>query len=102
MEQYVKDVLTLSDDQPVVVQFSTKWCAPCKIMKPIMTQIQSERGDFLYKIVDAEDNPKASMAYKIRSVPTIYLIEKGEIVSNYRGLANPVQINGWLDKVIKK
>ena len=63
--------------------FSATWCGPCKVFKPVMTEIASEGHSVEFIDVDQEQN-KATK-YGIRSVPTTVIEENGKEVSRFVG-----------------
>ena len=52
--------------------FTTKTCPNCQLAKNYL-------GDMPYVLVDAEDNPELSMAYKVMKAPTLVVIKDGEL-----------------------
>lgn len=53
---------------PVLVDFWADWCGPCKLMHPLMAQLQDEFGDSLKVVkVDCDQNPDAVEKYEVRS-----------------------------------
>jgi thioredoxin 1 len=66
-----------------VKYFSATWCGPCKVFKPVMTEIANEGHSVEFIDVDQEQN-KATK-YGIRSVPTTVIEENGKEVSRFVG-----------------
>ncbi len=59
---------------PVLVDFSGKWCGPCKALAPIVEKIAAESGGKLKVVaVDVDDAPDVARRYGIRGVPTVAL-----------------------------
>jgi len=81
-----KEIIT--GDQPVLVDFHATWCGPCKMMHPILEELKKEMGDSvrILKIdIDSDENQKLVNFYNIRSVPTMFLFRKGQIVWRQTG-----------------
>ena len=70
--------------------FSATWCGPCKVFKPVMTEIASEGHSVEFIDVDQEQN-KATK-YGIRSVPTTVIEENGKEVSRFVGAIPKQQV----------
>lgn len=64
---------------PVMVDFYADWCAPCKIMAPVLDDIaQSNLGELVVAKLDTDRNPKSTQQYSIRSIPTLILFIDGQ------------------------
>jgi thioredoxin 2 len=64
---------------PVLVDFYADWCAPCKMVAPLMDEIALQRmGRMLVVKVDTDRAPDIAMRYEIRSIPTLILFQNGE------------------------
>jgi len=72
---------------PVLVDFFASWCGPCKILGPIIDELAEEfEGKALVVKVDTERNPKLSQHFKIKSIPTLMLFNKGYAQERFQGL----------------
>ena len=69
----------IDSDVPVLVDFFAEWCAPCKMMPPILKQVKDHYGERIKIIkIDTDRNPAISDKYQIRSIPTMMLFKKGQ------------------------
>lgn len=83
----------LNSDRPTLVDFYADWCGPCKMMAPVLHELSAEIGDRAKVIkVDVDKNPKVSVKYGIRSIPTLILFRKGQILWRHSGTASKEQL----------
>ena len=70
----------INSDTPVLVDFYATWCAPCKMLNPILKELYSElNGKAIIIKIDVDKNPKAAETYSIQGVPTMILFKNGSI-----------------------
>lgn len=80
------DTTVLTADVPVLVDFYADWCAPCRMMAPILDEIARDTaGRLLVAKVDTDRAPRIGMRYGIRSIPFFARFEKGQLVKNVVG-----------------
>ena len=63
-----------------LMHFTANWCQPCKMMKPMIESIVSDRDDIEYIVVDVDENVETAQNYEIRSIPTFILFNGEEAV----------------------
>lgn len=96
------DKEVLEANVPVVVDFWATWCAPCKMMAPVLAEAATYYGDQIKFVkIDTDKNPRSSANYGIRSLPTLLVFKNGEIVDAMVGARPPAQIKSMLDRVIR-
>jgi thioredoxin 2 len=73
------DETVLAAGVPVLVDFYADWCAPCKMVAPLVDEIAHQQsGRMLVVKVDTDHAPDVAMKYGIRSIPTLILFEGGD------------------------
>jgi thioredoxin 1 len=72
------DAEVLESDRPVVVDFTAPWCAPCRVMDPIVAELAEERDDLRFVQVDVDQNHAVVARYGVMSMPTFMVFENGE------------------------
>lgn len=92
----------IEGDIPVLVDFYTDWCGPCKMMVPIVKSVKSSFGDSLHVLkIDAEKNANAAIKYQVRGVPTLILFHKGHILWQQAGVVQEKQLEQIIKSKIK-
>ena len=76
----------IKSDIPVLIDFWAEWCAPCRIIAPIVEEIADEyQGKVKVGKVNVDNNPQTSMNYGIRSIPTLLIFKDGKPVDQLIG-----------------
>ena len=89
----------LESGKPVLIDFFAEWCGPCKLMKPILTDLRKRMGDKIRILkVDVDRSPVVSSAFEIQSVPTLMLIQNKNILWRQAGVMQA----GQLEKIINQ
>ncbi len=86
-----KDII--NSDVPVLIDFSAEWCAPCRMMPPILKEVKDHFGDKIRILkVDVDKNPAIAQKYMIRSVPTLMIFKRGEVLFSQPGVIPAAQL----------
>lgn len=81
---FEQDVLDSS--APILVDFWAEWCAPCRMIAPIVHELAHEyEGTLKVAKMDADENPNTMMAYGIMGIPTLILFKNGKIAERITG-----------------
>jgi thioredoxin 1 len=90
----------LESDVPVVVDFHAPWCAPCRVMRPILDELASERPGVRFVAVDVDHNQETAVRYGILSMPTLMVFRGGGPVLTLVGARSKRRLEAELAGVI--
>jgi len=97
--QFATEVL--QSQVPVLVDFYTEGCAPCRMMSPIRTELEQDSAG-AYKIVkiDAAADGQLSASFNVSAVPTFMLFRRGERIGQITGARSKKAMHQWITEAI--
>jgi putative thioredoxin len=96
-----RDVLDKSREIPVLVDFWAEWCAPCKVLGPILERLAAKNtGKWVLAKVNTEKNQDIALQYKIGSIPNVKLFIDGAVVDEFLGSLPEDLIIKWLKSAV--
>ena len=101
-ESFDADVFERSNDVPVLVDFWAEWCAPCRMLGPILERLATEYdGRFVLVKADTEQLPKAAAEFQVQSIPAVYSVVGGEIVDFFMGALPEREIRERIERMLR-
>ena len=98
---FEEQVVEASFRQPVVIDFWAPWCAPCKVLKPILEKLAAEyEGKFKLAKVNSDENQEIAARYAVRGIPSVKAMVDGNIVNEFTGALPESSVREWLDRII--
>ncbi|MEZ4774473.1 MAG: thioredoxin [Bacteroidia bacterium] len=96
---FQKDVLIKSTEIPVVVDFWAPWCAPCRILGPVIEELAAEaNGRWELVKLNTEEQQQVAQQYNIKSIPNVKMFFEGKVVAEFSGALPKYQIEKWLSR----
>ncbi len=87
----------ISGNKLVLIDFYADWCAPCKMMTPILKQVKETMGDTIKILkIDVDKNQRLAAAQNVRGVPTLVLFKDGKQLWRQSGVVQAQDIIGVL------
>ena len=95
-------ILSTSDDfrhvvleasEPVVVDFTAAWCAPCRALSPVLEELgRRHAGRVRVAVVRADDTPELAQEYRVTAMPTLIAFHRGQVVSQMVGFGGRARV----------
>lgn len=82
----------LKSDKTVLVDFWADWCAPCKMLAPVVDQIAEEHSEIKVGKVNIDVEADLAIDYKVMSIPTLLVFKSGEIANQSIGVISKSDI----------
>ena len=91
----------LQNDLPALVDFWAPWCAPCKMITPILEELSTQyEGKIKIARMNVDDAPNTPTKYGVRGIPTLIMFQGGEEVGKIVGAAPKGKVEAFLQKVL--
>lgn len=95
-------VIEASMQQPVLVDFWADWCAPCKVLMPVLAKIAGDyQGQLLLAKVDCEEQQEIAAQMGVRNLPTVVLFKDGKPVDGFAGAQPESAIRQMLERYVE-
>ncbi|KKP80684.1 MAG: Thioredoxin [Candidatus Levybacteria bacterium GW2011_GWB1_35_5] len=91
----------LDSQTPVLVDFWAEWCAPCRIVSPIIEELASEySGKLKVGKLDVDSNSQAAQDYGVMSIPSIILFKNGNPIKTMIGAQSKDNYKREIDSIL--
>ena len=93
-ENFEEEVLKAKET--VLIDFWAPWCGPCRMVIPIVEEIAAERPDIKVGKINVDEQPELARQFQIMSIPTLMVIEGGDVRARSAGAKPKAQILAML------
>ena len=94
-KNFNKEVLL--SKQPVLIDFWAPWCAPCRMMNPVIEQLAAEyAGKVKVGKIKVDEEAELAQTFRVMSIPTIVLIKDGKVVKQVVGVSSKIELEAML------
>lgn len=94
LENFDEEVLR--SDKKVLIDFYATWCGPCKVLSPTVEEIAKENDDIKVVKIDVDEEEELANKYGVISIPTLIVIENGEVINKSVGVISKEEIESML------
>ena len=84
--------IVLENEKPVLLDFFADWCGPCRMLAPILDEIAQEHPEYAVVKVNVDEAPELASQYGVMSIPSLFVIDKGQVVNQSLGVKPKQQI----------
>ncbi|MFJ4778324.1 tetratricopeptide repeat protein [Streptomyces sp. NPDC088762] len=99
---FERDVLQLSAEVPVVLDFWAEWCQPCKQLSPLLERLTVEAaGRLVLAKVDVDANQMLMQQFGIQGIPAVFAVVAGQVLPLFQGVAPEQQIRETLAQLVQ-
>ncbi len=101
-DTFMAEVIEKSKEIPVLLDFWADWCEPCKNLTPILHAIAEKHSESLVLAkVNTEQEQMLAQQMGIQSLPTVALLQNGQIIDNFTGLKPESEIVEWISQHVQ-
>ena len=76
----------MNSEKPVLLDFWAPWCAPCRMLAPVVEEIASERADIKVGKINIAEQSELANKFGIMSIPTLVVMKNGKIIQQVSGV----------------
>ena len=83
----------LKSEKPVLVDFWAEWCGPCRMMAPVVEELEKEMGNEVkFAKINIDECPDLAEKYNVMSIPTIIIFKDGKPYKKFVGVTSKENI----------
>jgi putative thioredoxin len=101
LSSFERDVIEASMEVPVLVDFGAPWCAPCKMLGPLLEKLEREYGGrFKLVNVNSDINPELVASFNLKSIPYAVAFVDGNAVAQFMGAQPEAFVRAFIDRLV--
>ena len=88
----------LNEGKLMMVDFWAAWCGPCRMLAPILEEIEKERADVKVVKVNVDEEPELAAAFSVVSIPSLFVVKEGKVVKQSVGALPKARLLAMIDE----
>lgn len=98
---FQEKVLEASRRVPILVDFWAEWCAPCRVLKPVLEKLAAEYGGrFMLAKINSDQNQELAAQCGVRGIPSVKAFVNGKMVDEFTGALPETQVRAFIDRLL--
>jgi thioredoxin 1 len=89
----------LNNSGITILCFKSNWCGPCKVYTPILKEFSNETPSVTLGVMDIDTNPRTSLKYGIRRIPTTVIFQNGQLITKVPGVIPKKKLKEFVDNL---
>jgi thioredoxin 1 len=96
------EIDVINSSIPVFVDFWAEWCGPCRMVGPVVEELSADfDGKVKFVKVNVDEANELASKYNVFSIPTLLILNKGEIIAQQVGAASKETYKNMIDKALE-
>lgn len=93
------DQHVMQEEKPVLIDFWAAWCGPCRMAAPIINKLAEDYRDrAVIAKVNVDEEMELAQQFRIMSIPSLYILKKGQVVERIVGVRPYEELAAKLDE----